>query len=393
MKTDILKSALCATLAWVAAACSSTDAPTATADQDVINLDATQVTATLNGEAVHPSAASLNLADNTLTLAGVIPGDDLVINVTTINTPEGLAFEGSGSCTPSINPEANPLAGIVVNIRGTIINGIADIIVRTDAAIEQNRAMVGRWSLINKVTYGGSLWDPTIESSPLLLKWDAAHNLELMISQIGAAMFYQNVKSITLNDDATAQFTYCPDMALDMAMPNPNGTMPEPTHGNWVTTDRNQFFWYVRGDRICFVPNVYKMLTDRLGQIADGVPYRSRAIDRDQIDSIQVQVLEGIQWMREFARQWAAPGLSLKYSLDGDNLSIYVDKEMLDPIMKLDFIFSWLQEKLDALAATDPDTAEMIQMLLQFGGMQSLTDIQSVWDRTTEFQLSINLKR
>lgn len=35
----------------------------------------------------------------------------------------------------------------------------------------------------------------------------------------------------------------------------------------------------------------------------------------------------------------------------------------------------------------------MIQMLLQFGGMQSLTDIQSVWDRTTEFQLSINLKR
>ena len=393
MKTNIIKLALCATLAVVAAACSSTDAPTATADQEVINLDATQVVATLNDAAVQPSAASLNLADHTLTLAGVIPGEDLVINVTTTDTPDGLAFEGSGSCTPSINPEANHVANIVVSVRGTIINGIAEIIVRTGAAIEQNRAMVGEWALINKVTYGGSLWDPTIESSPLLLKWDAAHNLELMISQIGAAMVYQNFKSIKLNDDATCQFTYCPDMAFEMAMPNPDSTMPEPTHNNWVTTDRNQFFWYVRNDRLCIVPNVYKMLTDRLASINDGQPFRSRAIDRERFDSIQVQVIESIQWVREFAKQWAAPGLTFKYHLDGDNLSIYWDKPMLDPIMKVDFIFTLLQDKLDALAATDPDTAEMITMLLQFGGMQSVADIQNVWDRTNVFELSLNFSR
>lgn len=391
MKTAI-KLALCATLAVVAAACSSTDAPTATADQ-VINLDATNVVATLNDAAVQPSAASLNLADHTLTLAGVVPGEDLVINVTTTDTPDGLAFEGSGSCTPSINPEANHLANIVVNVRGTIINGIADIIVRTGAAIEQNRAIVGEWSLLNKVTYGGSLWNMSVKSAPLMLKWDAAPNLELMVSQVGSAMVYQNLKSLKLNDDATAQFTYCPDMAFDMAMPNANGSLPEPTHNNWVTTDRNQFFWYVRNDRLCIVPNVYKMLTDRLAQIADGVPYRSRAIDRDQIDSIQVQAIEAIQWVREFAKQWAAPGLTFKYTLNGDNLSIYWDKPMLDPIMKVDFIFTLLQDKLDALEAADPQTAAMLKMLLQFGGMQSVADIQNVWDRTNEFQLSLNFSR
>ena len=392
MKANIIKLALCATVAWVAAACSSTDAPSPAADK-VICIDATQVVATLNDVSVHPTAASLDLGNNTLTLAGIVPGDDLVLNVSTTDTPNGIAFEGSGLCSPSINPDAKSIADILVNVRGTIINGIADIIVRTQQTIEQNRAMVGEWSLINKVSYGGSLWDPTIESSPLLLKWDAAHNLELMISQIGAAMVYQNFKSIKLNDDATCQFTYCPDMAFEMAMPNPDSTMPEPTHNNWVTTDRNQFFWYVRNDRLCIVPNVYKMLTDRLASINDGQPFRSRAIDRERFDSIQVQVIESIQWVREFAKQWAAPGLTFKYHLDGDNLSIYWDKPMLDPIMKVDFIFTLLQDKLDALAATDPDTAEMITMLLQFGGMQSVADIQNVWDRTNVFELSLNFSR
>lgn len=392
MKANIIKLALCATVAWVAAACSSTDAPSPAADK-VICLDATQVVATLNDVSVHPTAASLDLGNNTLTLAGIVPGDDLVLNVSTTDTPNSIAFEGSGLCSPSINPDAKSIADILVNVRGTIINGIADIIVRTQQTIKQNRAMVGEWSLLNKVTYGGSLWDPTIESSPLLLKWDAAHNLELMISQIGAAMVYQNFKSIKLNDDATCQFTYCPDMAFEMAMPNPDSTMPEPTHNNWVTTDRNQFFWYVRNDRLCIVPNVYKMLSDRLAAINDGQPYRSRAIDRERIDSIQMQVVERIQWVREFAKQWAAPGLTFKYTLDGDNLSIYWDKPMLDPIMKVDFVFTMLQQQLDAMAESDPDTAEMITMLLQFGGMQSIADIQNVWDRTNEFQLSLNFTR
>ncbi|MGN0222447.1 MAG: DUF4925 domain-containing protein, partial [Muribaculaceae bacterium] len=80
-------------------------------------------------------------------------------------------------------------------------------------------------------------------------------------------------------------------------------------------------------------------------------------------------------------------------TLDGDNLSIYWDKPMLDPIMKVDFIFTMLQDKLDALEATDPESAAMIKMILQFGGMQSVSDIQNVWDRTNEFQLSLNFTR
>lgn len=114
--------------------------PSPAADK-VICLDATQVVATLNDVSVHPTAASLDLGNNTLTLAGIVPGDDLVLNVSTTDTPNGIAFEGSGSCTPSINPEANHVANIFVNVRGTIINGIADIIVRTQQTIEQNRAL------------------------------------------------------------------------------------------------------------------------------------------------------------------------------------------------------------------------------------------------------------
>lgn len=392
MKANIIKLALCATVAWVAAACSSTDAPSPAADI-VICLDATQVVATLNDVSVHPTAASLDLGNSTLTLAGIMPGDDLVLNVSTTDTPNGIAFEGSGLCSPSINPNAKSIADILVNVRGTIINGIADIIVRTQQTIEQNRAMVGEWSLLNKVTYSGSLWNMTVKSAPLMLKWDAAPNLELMVSQVGAAIAYQNLKSIKLNDDATCQITYCPDPALEMAMPNPNGTLPEPTHNNWVTTEPNQFFWFVRGDRLCIVPNIYKMLTDRLDSISTGTPFRSRAIDREQLDSIQAQAIAAIDWMREFADQWAAPGLTFKYRLDGDNLAIYWDKAMLDPIMKLDFIYTFLQDKLDALTASDPQTAQMINMLLQFGGMQSISDLKTLWANTTEFELSLNLTR
>ena len=393
MKTNIIKSAVCAALAWTAAACSSTDAPTASADQ-VINLDATQVVATLNDAPVHATVATLNLADNTLTLAGVIPADDIVIPVITTDTPDGITFEGSATCAPSINPEARSVADVLVTVRGTIINGIANIIVRTGQTIEQNRALVGEWSLLNKITYGGTLWDPTIESSPLMLKWNAAHNLELLISQIGAAMVYQNVKSLKFNANATVEITYCPDMTLEMVMPNPDSTLPEPTHNNWVTTDANQFFWYVRGDRLCIVPNVFKMVRDRLVGIGGETPAPlSRGFDRNRLNSLQTVAVESIHWMRDFAKQWAAPGLSFKYTLDGDNLSIYWDKAMLDPIMKLDFIFPMLQEKLDALEASDPQTAEMIQMLLQFGGMQSVADIQTLWENTTEFELSLNFSR
>lgn len=383
----------CALVALIASACSSTDAPQQDSDE-VINIEASQLVVTLNGADVQATSATLNLADNTITLAGVLPANDLVINITTSPSAEGITFEGSSLCTPSINPDARSLADILVSVRGSIINGIANIIVRTSQIIEQNRAMVGEWSLINKITYSGTYWDQTVESSPLLLRWDAAPNMELLMSQFGAALAYQNLKLLKLNDNATAEITYCPSPKMDMVLPNPDGTIPEPTHNNWVTTEPNQFFWFVKGDRLCLVPNIYKMLRDRLATIGGNngdIATQSRAINRDQIDSIATVAIESINWMRDFAKQWAAPGLSFKYTLDGDKLAIYWDKEMLDPIIQLDCIFTFLQTKIDAIE--DEDTAGMINMLLQFAGMQSITDLPDLWQNTNEFYLALNFCR
>ena len=47
--------------------------------------------------------------------------------------------------------------------------------------------------------------------------------------------------------------------------------------------------------------------------------------------------------------------------------------------------------KIDAIE--DEDTAGMINMLLQFAGMQSITDLPDLWQNTNEFYLALNFCR
>ena len=88
---------------------------------------------------------------------------------------------------------------------------------------------------------------------------------------------------------------------------------------------------------------------------------------------------------------WLQTGVPLKYKVDGDYLSLYIDKEMAEPFMTILFKFLPVaQSKIDEMAAENP----MMSMMWSLLGITKLDDLKTIWnDNTAEFKISINFNK
>lgn len=87
-------------------------------------------------------------------------------------------------------------------------------------------------------------------------------------------------------------------------------------------------------------------------------------------------------------------GIELKYSQDGDNLKIYADKALCAPIVEaLLPALPTLDAILDQLVQEENETAETIKSVLAILDLKKPSDIATLWNATTEFEISLSFTK
>lgn len=91
-------------------------------------------------------------------------------------------------------------------------------------------------------------------------------------------------------------------------------------------------------------------------------------------------------------------GVELKYSQDGDNLKIYVDMALCDPIVEallpaLKTLDAVLEELSKSDDPDDKETVETVQLIMGMLGLEKPSDFALVWKATTEFEIALNFTK
>lgn len=91
-------------------------------------------------------------------------------------------------------------------------------------------------------------------------------------------------------------------------------------------------------------------------------------------------------------------GIEYKYKVNGQNLKIYVDKELCAPVIDaLLPVLPTLDAVLEQLAQSqDPEdikTLQTIKKIMDQIGLQKPSDLDLVWKATTEFEIAYNFAK
>ena len=86
-------------------------------------------------------------------------------------------------------------------------------------------------------------------------------------------------------------------------------------------------------------------------------------------------------------------GIPLKYKMESDVLTLYIDKEMVAPYMEVLLpLLPGLWEM--AMSAVPADMAPLMPMLLPMLGLEKIEDLQTIWERNTDkFEIALHFKR
>lgn len=184
----------------------------------------------------------------------------------------------------------------------------------------------------------------------------------------------------------------------------------------WNASPKNLVHWYTKDGQICLVPNISQILKQLVV---------NQAIDEETLKTINtvLAVLPGLGSMDDATLQgmaqgaiveilqkigvsgidvsaldaklirqvlgWLTNGIPLKYRAEGNSLFLYVDKDMMDPFMKL--LIPLLPVLEAQLGQAMPQGLPLSALLEMFVGVKSLTELGDAWNNnTTGFELGIN---
>lgn len=203
----------------------------------------------------------------------------------------------------------------------------------------------------------------TIVSTPLNLIWEAGDAtlsflpvsaLPQLANQLGGVMITQMLKDITFSNKADITATIN-DNEINM-----DGSS-EPAEPVWVATEPGYATYKLQGNKMLIFLNLDK-LREEAGENGD-------EIDETTFKDIIAFVEKGIE---------------VNYSLSNNDkeLKLYIDKEYMTKIAAFAPTFA-------AMIPDDPDA------LGSFGPMVKgiLSDLPAAMDKTTEFELSLTLKK
>ena len=168
-------------------------------------------------------------------------------------------------------------------------------------------------------------------------------------------------------------------------------------HNDWTISPKaNLAFWYASDNSLFVVPDV--------SAIANAENPTDSKADMQGIDDSSIK--EIIKTLRKYGvdvdavnaelTKILSRGVELKYSLDGGNLKVYVDKDLCDPMVTalipalsvLDTLFEQLSQSNDP---EDQKTVAKIKLIMDILGLEKPSDLGTLWKATTEFEFALNL--
>ena len=360
--------------------------------------------------------------DAVLTLTGAVPGfAEVKVNVELLKKSED-SFHFSGidvlSAPPSIAATLRSVESsgfYTVSVEGDVtVEGKISVGVTTYVSSAMTTSLKGSWNIVRKCKYGEG--EPV--NGPAQITWkvaaDAGENIGMIVGLANTivcpllaevfnqvtfdetgnimAQYYSN---IDLGDDPLATILGFADVK-----PDSDGNVTYTAHHtDWIDSPKaNLAFWYAQGSSLFVVPNV--------AAIMDAAEAGNTRADVSGID--MSSIMEIISSLKEYGvdvnalnaelQKMLSRGVELKYSQDGDNLKIYVDKALCDPIVEALFpALKTLDAMLEELSKSDdPDdkaTVETVQLIMGMLGLEKPSDFALVWKATTEFEIALNFTK
>lgn len=352
-----------------------------------------------------------------LVITGVIPGDF----VTTI---EGVYPDDSGS----FNGTSTTANGTEVKYSGKFNagTGVLSLNVVPTLGTQAQGGIAKTWNLSHQAESDAENNYAFNPYPPLRMIWSAidedemnAQQIALLASRAGGHFLVDLLNNITLNPNGTLSASYgdaknivIPDMNDMMAMIawffgllEPN---MEPTNTTWIQSPSNLAYWYTRDGMFYFVPDIAQiilqankdngtsevspeMILGIISSIAEMSDEELKALFESLGSMLEMPGLDLSDVDPAIVRtilSWIETGVPLHYTVDGEYLSLYIDKAMAEPYMTLIFKFlPILQAKMDEMAATNP----MMSMMWGVLGIEKLSDLETIWnENTADFKIAIS---
>ncbi len=357
--------------------------------------------------------------DAVLTLTGTVPGfAEVKVNVDLLKKSEG-SFHFSGtevlSTPPSIAAtlRSEEYKGFyTVSVEGDVtVEGKISVVVTTNVSSDMTASLAGSWNLVRKCKYGES--GPV--NGPAQITWKVTAEAG---ANIGSIMGLANaivcplltvvLNQVTFDETGNIMAQYYSDIDLgdepiskifELAnvTPDAEGNVTYTAHHtDWVDSPKaNLAFWYAQGSSLFVVPNV-AAITDA----ADAGTTKA-GFDLSSIMELLSKLKEygvDVNAINVELQKMLTRGIELKYVQEGDNLKIYVDKALCDPIVEallpaLPTLDAVLEELAKSEDPGDQETVQMINLVMAMLGLEKPSDLSLVWKATSEFEIALNFTK
>lgn len=392
------------------------------------------------------SEASVKLAmtdaqNGVLTLNKVVRGmDEVEVDVAVTEQADGtFKFQGEKSISPATKAAWQLLSSTNVRVSGTItLEGKAIVAVATEASGD----IVKKHMLCDAIHYVDSK-DRSNVYAPGRLSWVspygegdnaglAADNISTVGTNVLSALMMQLLKDVEFKADGSIVANYAEEIniSMDQMIMAGMGTLPSTDGITWKTSPANLAYWYVKGEQIFVVLNIPAIVSEAMKdaegsnltpesimQIIEMVKGMSGA----EIKNLLAQLLAGlgdgnmlgkldlskiadgdieklIGYLTEgFPLSYKTSQLEIKKGEEVvrtvNDLSIYLDKGIFDifmpavyPILPdLDTLLKGMEIEL---FGNKMPLWGLVQMLT---GLNSITEVEGIWEVTTKFNLGISL--
>lgn len=357
-----------------------------------------------------------------LTLIGAIPGD-YTFAIPEVYPDATGAFEG----------EATSEHGTTVAYKGKFNagTGVLEMNVVPTLGADSQGGLVKTWYLSLSPEADPEDYTP-YDYPALRMVWSANNENEVNGQQIATIasravshFMVDLLKDVTLNANGTFSAKYGDLNYVKSQLPDFNSSdmmgmigwffglldvNMVPTQTTWYESPAGLAYWYCRDGYFYFVPDIMQIIeqankdngTDVNPQMVMGLIAQLSEMEPSALINYANQLLptvglEGVdlsdvdpETIRTIL-SWLQTGVPLKYKVDGDYLSLYIDKEMAAPFMTILLKFiPMLQAKMDELAASNP----MMSMMYGVLGIENFNDLKTIWEtNTNEFKIALNFNQ
>lgn len=360
----------------------------------------------------------------TLTLTGIVPGYPEVKMKVDLRkkSDESFSFQGSTmvSTPPSVaatlrSTDDNPCYAF--RVEGTVkLDGTISMAVATQVQGSYAASLTGSWNVTRKCKVDQT---GTPVGGPVQVTWKAAGAAAPAVAKasvyaniFGCLFAAELMDQVTFDEtgNITVRYWAEPDLGDDpmatlkqlakMIKPDADGNVTfSAHHTDWETSPKaNLVLWYAMDNALFIVPNV--------SAIIDAADAEETRTDIDGIDmSSVIEILAtlkalgvDVDALNTELQKVLTRGIEYKYTVNGQNLKIYVDKELCAPVIDaLLPVLPTLDAVLEQLAQShDPEdikTLQTIKKIMNQIGLQKPSDLDLVWKATTEFEIAYNFTK